>query len=288
MKKKIRGTLHGPRRKHFVAASLSSYLMTLLIFLLPVQAADAGVRPALHVHQGQYFRWLAPEGWQHSESTNGVTLTAPDNATKAMYVLLMRSHGKSDPKSFLLFMMSKAPGYGHVRIDDIRRLPDQKSAIPGTSWHVVEADLSFTDNGVPVSGTFTCGVNMYYNMYDAMIVGYQAPASEWLQAKTFLPVLTKSITITNARQVAGNDQLIPVRNNPLDNSGLIESWRQKGISEARISQARREGTMGYERMKDPVTGKIYHMPFETYDGAKGGYRNPERPQELLVKPKVHE
>jgi hypothetical protein len=46
--------------------------------------------------------------------------------------------------------------------------------------------------------------------------------------------------------------------------------------------------MGYERMKDPVTGKIHHMPFETYDGAKGGYRNPERPDELLVKPKPGE
>jgi hypothetical protein len=80
-----------------------------------------------------------------------------------------------------------------------------------------------------------------------------------------------------------NDQLLRPRNNPLDNSGLIESWRRKGVSEARISQAQREGMMGYERMRDPSTGRMYDMPLEAYDGAAGGYRNPVRPTELLVK-----
>ncbi len=63
----------------------------------------------------------------------------------------------------------------------------------------------------------------------------------------------------------------------------IESWRRKGVSEARVSQAQREGMMGYERMKDPSSGRMYDMPLEAYDGAAGGYRNPVRPAELLVK-----
>jgi hypothetical protein len=259
------------------------------VFFVPSACADTEFkRPPLQPHQGYYFRWSAPAGWHHSESTNGVTLTAPDTKTKAMYAILLRSHGQSNPRSFLLFMMSKVPGYAYVRVDGIRNLPDQKSAIPGTFWRVIEADLSYTDGGVAVSGTFTCGVNVYYGMYDAMIIGYQAPKPAWFQAKQYLPAVARSIGITNTRQVAGNDRLIPVRNNPLDNSALIESWRQRGISEARISQARREGTMGYERMQDPVTGRIHHMPFETYDGGKGGYRNPDRPEELLVKPKAGE
>ena len=285
MKKMYAWTVENIARKHVIKTGRFVFLLTLLVLIPAAQAAQTDKRPALHASQGNYFRWLAPEGWHHSESTNGVTLTAPDNATKAMYAILLRTPGKSDPKSFLLFMISKIPGYAHVRIDDVRKLPDQKSAIAGTVWHVIEADLSYSENGIPVSGTFTCGVNVYYGLYDAIIIGYQAPASDWPRARTFLPAISRSITITNTRQVAGNDRLIPVRNNPLDNSGLIESWRQKGISESRISQARREGTMGYERMKDPVTGKVYHMPFETYDGAKGGYRNPERPHELLVKPR---
>jgi hypothetical protein len=144
---------------------------------------------------------------------------------------------------------------------------------------------------VPVYGTFTCGVNVYYGMYDSTIVGYQAPAQVWPKARLFLAVIARSIVITNFQQVAGNDKLIPVRNNPLDNSALIESWKQKGISETRISQARREGTMGYERMKDPTTGRIHEMPLEAYDGTKGGYHSPDFPNDrdrLLVKPKPGE
>lgn len=41
-------------------------------------------------------------------------------------------------------------------------------------------------------------------------------------------------------------------------------------------------------MKDPSTGRLYDMPLETYDGAAGGYRNPARPTELLVKPRPGE
>ena len=113
------------------------------------------------------------------------------------------------------------------------------------------------------------------------MLGYQAPVASFDEAKLWLAPIARSIIITNPRQVAGNDTLVAPRNNPLDNSSLIESWRQKGLSEARISQARREATMGYERAKDPETGRIYEMPLETWDGTAGGYRNPQRPTEIL-------
>ena len=67
-----------------------------------------------------------------------------------------------------------------------------------------------------------------------------------------------------------------------DNSGLIESWRQRGLSEERISQGQREGTMGYVDLTDPTTGTNYAVPLEAYDGTVGGYRNPVRPDEILV------
>ena len=270
--------------------------VVVLIALLPIQAqaqkrdAEGGgqmARPVLQVQQGQYFRWSAPAGWKHSESTNGVTLTAPDGRTKVMYAILLGSRGYMDPRNFLLSMMSRVPGIGGMRVAATRNLPNQPSGVPGSVWKVVEIDLSCTDNGRPVNGTFTSGINAYYGTYDAMILGYQAPPEEWPRAKLFLPVMAKAITITNFRQVAGRDTLIPVKNNPLDNSGLIESWKQKGLSEQRISQAQREGTMGYERMKDPTTGKIHEMPLEAYDATKGGYHSPDFPRDenrLLVKP----
>jgi hypothetical protein len=39
--------------------------------------------------------------------------------------------------------------------------------------------------------------------------------------------------------------------------------------------------MGYERMRDPETGQLFDMPLESYDASRGGYRNPNRPDDLL-------
>jgi hypothetical protein len=87
--------------------------------------------------------------------------------------------------------------------------------------------------------------------------------------------------MTNPVQVVGSGPTLTPRNQPLDNPALLEYWRQKGLSEYRISQAQREGTMGYERMKDSQTGRLYEMPLEAWDDAAGGYHNPQRPEEIL-------
>lgn len=210
-------------------------------------------RPYLEYYQGRYFGWSAPSGWRHSESTNGVTLSSPDGGQKAMYALLLRSRGSSDPQNFLLWMMSRIPGCKNIKVVAYRKLPDQRSGIPNTRWKVMEMDMSYSDNGVPQTAKMTCGVNNYYGMYDAMIVGYQAAVNTWPAAKLYLPAVARSIKITNTREVAGNNTLIPVRNNPLDNSALIESWKRKGISEARISQAR--GDDGLRADERPCYGQ---------------------------------
>ena len=79
--------------------------------------------------------------------------------------------------------------------------------------------------------TWTCGIlNVYGRTYDATISGYGAPEGQFEQAKLWLWQVANSVTITNPRQVAGNDTVITPKNNPLDNRGLIESWRRKGLS----------------------------------------------------------
>ena len=39
--------------------------------------------------------------------------------------------------------------------------------------------------------------------------------------------------------------------------------------------------MGYERVNEPRTGRIFLMPLEAWDGTAGGYHNPLRPDEIL-------
>ena len=237
-------------------------------------------RPALVVRNGRCFRWSAPEGWTESETANGVTLTAPDRVTSVSSVLLLRSMGGTTPADFTLRAVSMIPGTTDVRTLSVKNLPDQPSGY-GAPWKVQEVEMSYRTDGTILRATWTTGIVPYFGAFDAFMLGYQAPADHFDDMKLWLSPIARSVIITNPRQVAGNDTLVTPRNNPLDNSSLIESWRQKGLSEARISQARREATMGYERAKDPETGRIYEMPLETWDGTAGGYRNPQRPTEIL-------
>ena len=237
-------------------------------------------RPPLAVHQGHYFRWAVPVGWTESESANGVTLTAPDELTSVSSALLLRSPGRTTPADFTVWMLGMVPGNSDLRVLATRDLPDQPSGF-GAPWKVQEIEMRYAANGNPVRATWTCGVVSVLGTFDAFILGYQASPADFDTAKLWLAPIARSVAITNPRQVAGNDSLLTPRNHPLDNSALLESWHQKGLAEDRISKAQREGTMGYERVKDPETGRVYEMPLESWDGAAGGYRNPQRPEEIL-------
>lgn len=248
--------------------------------LLAKGDASRPVRPPLVVRHGRCFRWSAPDGWQENETASGVTLTAPDGVTSVSSALLLRSMGGMAPADFTSRMVGMIPGTRDVRTLSVKDLQDQPSGY-GTPWKVQEVEMSCLVSGAPVRATWTTGIVSYYGVFDAFMLGYQAPVASFDDAKLWLAPIARSIIITNPRQVAGNDTLVTPKNNPLDNSTLIESWREKGLSEARISKAQREATMGYERMKDPETGRIYEMPLEAWDAAAGGYRNPRQPTKLL-------
>ena len=232
--------------------------------------------------RGSYFAWKAPNGWKVSETINGVDLSSPSGKSAVIYAILMRSQGTITPMKFLGMMLSRLPGYSNFKLVSSKNLPDQPSGIPGSSWKIIEAEIDYTVSNKPVRGIWTCGINNYYGMYNAFIGGYHSVATEWPHSKFYLSEMERSISIINPRQVAGNDTLIPAQNHPLDNSGIIESGKLRGESMDRISKERREGTMGQKRLKDPETGQIYTMPLNKYDPAAGGYRNPKRPDELLV------
>lgn len=234
-------------------------------------------RPALKAQQGQYFRWAAPQGWRAKETASGVDLFAPDGITFVSSALLHGSFGRMTPREFLVMTMKQVNP--SAQIEQSASLASQ----PGIwgPWQLEEFALGAIHKGTPVRLHATVGLSAGYGRFSAAMSLYQAPTTRWGRDKLWLPAVAQSILVTNARQVAGQDSVMLPRNNPLDNSGLIESWRQKGLSEARISQGRREGTMGYTRLEDPNTGQRYEMPLEAYDGKVGGYRNPRSPTELL-------
>jgi hypothetical protein len=246
------------------------------------EAGNAGfTRPPLDVQRGEFFTWAMPAEWRANETGNGVDMTSPDGRLAASSVLLTGNPGQTTPWDFLTNVMGKL-GATDINQLSAHNLPPVASGYPGINWEIQEFEWTFTDaKGVAQHADSSCGILNAYGGYSVVLQSYSAPEGAYDQAKTWLPLLPQSVAAIDPGKVAYQNQLIPVRNHPLDNSGLMESWEQKNLSQDRISKAQREGMMGYERMVSPTTGRYYNMPLETYDGTVGGYRNPDHPNEIL-------
>jgi hypothetical protein len=247
----------------------------------PQVASGGFTRPPLVMQRGDYFTWAMPADWHANETGNGVDMTSPDGHLIANAVLLTGNAGETTPWDFLVTLYTRI---GNTNINQISRqdLPPVQSGYPGINWQIQEFELTYSDpKGVAQHADNTCGILNVYGGYSVVLNTYSAPEPEFAQAKTWMPLLPQSVAAIDPGKIAYQSQLIPVRNHPLDNSGLMESWEQKNLSQDRISKAQREGMMGYERMVSPTTGRYYNMPLETYDGTVAGYRNPDHPEEIL-------
>lgn len=235
---------------------------------------------SLEPHQGRYFRWTAPPGWRASETNAGVTLTSPNGRLSASLATLLRSRGTRTPGAFLEFIFTHVPTYEKARVLSTSKLPSQRMSYQ--VWQFIEEKVSFTDNGLPVTGIYKVGVANYARMNDAMIVGYRAADADLAQARSLLSRIAGSIFLTNAAEANGNNTLIRPENNPLDNSGLIQAGKNRDRVREHASEGWREGMMGTEPTIDPKTGKQRNTPLGDYNAARGEYVNPDRPDELLL------
>jgi hypothetical protein len=235
---------------------------------------------ALQPQQGRYFKWSAPAGWRVSESNSGVTLTSPDGRYSAMLASLMRSRGNRTPKDFLQLVFTDVPDYKNARIISIKNLPRQRMSYQ--VWNFIEAEVSFTDKGLPVVGLYKAGVANYYNMNDSLIVGFRAATKDYEQAKSFMPTIAKSIVLTNANDAFGNNTLVRPKNNPnTAHDSIIEAGQNKSKSQDKSMQKWSNAMRGSEPTYDPTTGQRYASQHSSWDAARGGYVNPNRPTELL-------
>lgn len=224
-------------------------------FAVPSAVAAPSGAPsvALEAQQGRYFRWSAPQGWRASESNAGVTLTSPDGSYSASLASILRSRGSRSPEDFLHWVFSHVPTYSNARVISVRPLPNQQMSYQ--TWRFIEAKVAYNDSGRAVTGVYTVGVANYAGMNDAMIFGYHAANARFDAAQTFMPQIARSIVLTNAMEANGNNAVIQPKNNPLDNSSIIQAGqnRQKGMDEAlrKDANARR----GRVDLYDPGSGQ---------------------------------
>jgi hypothetical protein len=244
------------------------------------QTSGNDVSGSLQPQQGKYFRWTAPAGWRVSETNSGVTLTSPDGRYSASLAALMRSRGNRSPNDFLTFVLKSVPDYRNARIISIRNLQSQHMSYQ--VWNFIEAEVSFTDRGLPVTGIYKVGVANYYNMNDAMIVGFRAANQDYPKAKSFMPMIAKSIVLTNANTAFGNNTIISPKNNPnTAHDTIVKAGQYRNQVQDKSMQKWSNTMRGNEPTYDPATGQRYSSQHSTWDAARGGYVNPNRPTELL-------
>ncbi|WLQ16318.1 hypothetical protein O5O45_10355 [Hahella aquimaris] len=246
------------------------------------ERAQLDARPPLRVHQGQYFRYSMPSDWKATETTNGVDMQSPDGVTIASFALLLGGFGHPSPADFLNMVLSSSQDFQSSQVIANRPLPSQPGPM-GLRWDIAEIELRYKFKGTPVHAHYTVGVMQGWGQYSAFIRAYQSAEQHWDKFRYWLPAVAETVVITNARQVAGQDQVVLPGPIPHDYiyGDYNNSWDARQKSLDRIYRNQHEATMGYERSYDPQTGRHYDMPYELYDPSLGGYRNPQRPNELL-------
>lgn len=251
----------------------------LLAAALPgVDAQAASLAP----YQGRYFRTAAPAGWQVHETMNGVEVKAPDQVSGAVFTLLLGAAGQATPRQYLQWSLANGP-YTSPKIHSVTDLPDQPGVMQ-FMWKVIEAEVSFGYQGVPVRARVVVGVIQGYGQYSAALRAYQAPQRRWDELAPLLAEIDAAMVITNPTQVAGAPQMyLPkgIRHDEIYGS-YNKGYAERQQRHDAWAQKQDEGNRGYARMKDPETGRIYDMTPDRYDPTIGGYRNPQRPTDVLV------
>lgn len=257
--------------------------------LVAISAFDAAAsRPPLVVAQGSYFRVSMPQGWRLIENANAFEAVSPDGVTGSTASIVLGMFGSGVTPRAYLEMVLRSLGHADARIVEWQDLAPEP-AFMQYQWNRGYAEMTFTYRGTPVRAGALVGVIQGTGQYGGVIMAAQAPSARWQRERAWLMRVAQSAVITNPRQVAGVDRMALPKNVPQDEiyGSYAAAAKARGVSETKLSQARQEATMGYELMESPATTKRYEMPLETYDATVAGYRNPERPREILVRPRVY-
>lgn len=241
-------------------------------------------RPALEYRQGRAFACAVPQGWRVNETDNGIEIVAPDGVTAVVGSIVLGAAGQPTPESYLRQNLARV-GQPDARFVSVRPAEEWPGPTPDFTWKGIEAEIESRQNGRPIHIRATSHILQGAGQYSAIVTGAQSPSQEWDAVKDWLPRVRDSIRLTNgAIPGASMAAALPRGIRHDDIYGRFnDAWSAREVPAADLSQARREGTMGYVRLIDPETDRIWELPLEAYDPTVGGYRNPVKPDLLLLK-----
>lgn len=240
-------------------------------------------RPALEHREGRAYAYVVPQGWTVTETSNGIDIAAPDGVTGVAASVLVGGFGQPSPEQYLAQVLAST-GQGAARLVASRPIPPQPGPM-GLQWYGIEAEIESAQQGRTIHIRATSQILQGAGQFAAIVTGAQGPTEEWDDLKDWLPRMRDAIRITDGSVPTGGiANALPRGIRHDDIYGRYNSgWQARQVPGDDISRAQREGMMGYKRLMDETTGRIWELPLEAYDPTAGGWRDPLKP-DLLLKP----
>jgi hypothetical protein len=245
------------------------------------RTGTGGERPALQHRRGQAYAYALPQGWQVVESEHSIEIVARDRITAVAAFFVTDMPGQDSPEEFLRKALQVA-GVGNARFVSVQPAPEWPA--PGSPWRGIEVVAEAAQDGRPIHMRFVTFVRHGEGGYDGVIVGLQCPSQGWDSVRDWLPHVRDGIRLTRGGVIPGTGTATALpRGRPHNEvyDRLDAAWRTRGVPRADVEQAMREGSMGYVRLQDPQTDRVWELPLEAYDSAAAGYPNPANPDVLL-------
>lgn len=242
----------------------------------------------LIAHTGQVFGAKVPKGWSVTDNESGIDIFDPsDNNTGASGAVAVGWPGTQTPDSFIEFMLN-AVGAKDVKYENESAKETIKDPVSGLSWVMKTKTFTFTNQkGTKIKAKASAGVLNGYGQFCGMITAFQTTPEKWGQWAPTLERIAKSITIINPSKAGGIDKVkLPTAADLAnDSSPIMESWEYRNKVTDRTSHEFSDAIMGQESdLYSPSTGQNFTRPLSAYDPTIGGYRNPNKPSEILVDP----
>jgi len=236
-------------------------------------------------YAGIVFGAKVPRGWQITDNESGIDIMNPsDKQMGASGAVAVGWFGTATPDSFIDFMI-KAIGGHNVKYLNVSVKETVKDPYTGLRWVMRTKTFLFTNKeGKRIKAKASAGVLNGYGQFSGMIVAFQSTTGKWSKWAPTLERVAQSITIINPSKAGGIDKVrLPTAADLAnDSSPLMEAWEYRNQVQEKTSHEFSDAIMGQESgLYSPSTGRSYILPLTAYDPTIGGYRNPDKPSEIL-------
>lgn len=241
----------------------------------------------LVAYKGQVFGAKVPKGWKITGNESGIDIMdSSDSNTGASGAIAVGWYGYQTPDGFISFLL-EAIGATNVKYVNQSAEESIKDPTSGLVWTMKTKTFTFQKVGVQLKAKASAGVLNGYGQFMGMIIAFQTTPSKWGKWAPTLERIAQSIAIINPSKAGGiNKVRLPsAADLANDSSPLMDSWNYRNEVQEKTSHEFSDAIMGQESdLSSPSTGQKYILPLTSYDPTVGGYRNPDKPSELLIDP----